>query len=31
MGQMPAWENRLDEETIRMLAVYIHTLGGGER
>ncbi len=31
MGQMPAWENRLDEETIRMLAVYVHTLGGGER
>lgn len=31
MGQMPAWDNRLDEETIRMLAVYIHTLGGGER
>ena len=31
MGQMPAWENRLDEETIRMLAVYTHTLGGGER
>ncbi|QIG51970.1 cytochrome-c oxidase, cbb3-type subunit III [Nordella sp. HKS 07] len=31
MGQMPAWENRLDEATIRMLAVYVHTLGGGER
>ncbi|MGO1164510.1 cytochrome-c oxidase, cbb3-type subunit III [Brucella sp. C7-11G] len=31
MGHMPAWENRLDEETIRMLAVYVHTLGGGER
>lgn len=31
MGQMPMWENRLDEETIRMLAVYVHTLGGGER
>jgi cytochrome c oxidase cbb3-type subunit III len=31
MGQMPSWENRLDEETIRMLAVYVHTLGGGER
>lgn len=31
MGQMPAWGNRLDEETIRMLAVYVHTLGGGER
>lgn len=31
MGQMPAWENRLDEATIRMLAIYVHTLGGGER
>lgn len=31
MGQMPAWQNRLDEATIRMLAVYVHTLGGGER
>lgn len=31
MGQMPTWENRLDEATIRMLAVYVHTLGGGEK
>lgn len=31
MGQMPAWESRLDEATIRMLAVYVHTLGGGEK
>jgi cytochrome c oxidase cbb3-type subunit 3 len=31
MGQMPTWENRLDEATIRMLAVYVHSLGGGER
>lgn len=31
MGQMPAWGGRLDEATIRMLAVYVHTLGGGER
>lgn len=31
MGQMPAWEGRLDEETIRMLSVYVHNLGGGER
>ncbi|MBD9508044.1 cytochrome-c oxidase, cbb3-type subunit III [Ensifer sp. ENS07] len=30
MGQMPTWEGRLDEVTIRMLAVYVHTLGGGE-
>lgn len=31
MGQMPSWENRLDEVAIRMLTVYVHTLGGGER
>lgn len=31
MGMMPAFANRLDDETIRALAVYIHTLGGGER
>lgn len=31
MGQMPAWAGRLDPETIRMLAVYVHRLGGGER
>ena len=31
VGEMPAWEGRLDEESIRMLAVYVHTLGGGER
>lgn len=31
MGQMPAWQSRLDEATIRMLTVYVHTLGGGEK
>lgn len=31
MGHMPAWAGRLDEATIRMLAVYVHTLGGGEQ
>jgi cytochrome c oxidase cbb3-type subunit III len=31
MGHMPAWAHRLDEATIRMLAVYVHGLGGGER
>ena len=31
MGEMPAWGQRLDEATLRMLAVYVHTLGGGER
>ncbi|WP_144185998.1 cytochrome-c oxidase, cbb3-type subunit III [Elioraea rosea] len=30
MGVMPAWGGRLDEATIRMLTVYVHTLGGGE-
>ncbi len=31
MGVMPSFAGRLDDETIRMLAVYVHTLGGGER
>ena len=29
-GVMPAWASRLDENTIKQLAVYIHSLGGGE-
>ena len=29
-GVMPAFEGRLDAATIRMLAVYVHTLGGGK-
>jgi cytochrome c oxidase cbb3-type subunit 3 len=29
-GNMPAWEGRLDDETIKMLAVYVHALGGGQ-
>ena len=29
-GQMPAWSARLDEATIKMLTVYVHSLGGGE-
>lgn len=29
-GVMPAWVDRLDPETIKMLAVYVHSLGGGE-
>jgi cytochrome c oxidase cbb3-type subunit 3 len=29
-GVMPAWEKRLDPATIRMLTVYIHSLGGTE-
>jgi cytochrome c oxidase cbb3-type subunit 3 len=29
-GVMPAWEQRLDPVTIKMLAAYVHSLGGGE-
>jgi cytochrome c oxidase cbb3-type subunit 3 len=29
-GVMPAWGGRLDPVTIRMLAAYVHSLGGGE-
>lgn len=29
-GVMPRWNNRLDAPTIRMLAAYVHSLGGGE-
>lgn len=29
-GVMPAWQGRLEEETIRMLTVYVHSLGGGQ-
>ena len=28
-GVMPAWAGRLDPVTIKMLAVYVHSLGGG--
>lgn len=28
-GSMPAWSGRLDEATMKMLAVYVHALGGG--
>lgn len=30
MGVMPAWGGRLDPVTIKMLAAYVHSLGGGE-
>ena len=30
-GVMPAWEDRLGEETITALAAYVYLLGGGER
>lgn len=29
-GSMPAWSERLDPTTIKMLAVYVHNLGGGK-
>lgn len=29
-GVMPYWNGRLDENTIRQLALYVHSLGGGE-
>mgnify|MGYP001554046912 FL=1 len=29
-GVMPAWSLKLDKVTIRMLAAYVHSLGGGE-
>ena len=29
-GVMPAWGDRLDPVTIKMLAAYVHSLGGGE-
>jgi len=29
-GMMPAWVDRLDPPTIKMLAIYVHALGGGQ-
>jgi cytochrome c oxidase cbb3-type subunit 3 len=29
-GVMPAWEGRLSPATLKLLAVYVHDLGGGE-
>ncbi|GAB4146297.1 MAG: cytochrome-c oxidase, cbb3-type subunit III [Sphingomonadales bacterium] len=29
-GVMPAWEDRLDPAMLKSLAVYVHSLGGGE-
>jgi cytochrome c oxidase cbb3-type subunit 3 len=29
-GVMPAWSERLDPATVRALAIYVHSLGGGE-
>jgi len=30
LGMMPKWDGRLDPVTIKMLAAYVHSLGGGE-
>jgi len=29
-GVMPAWSGRLDEVTLKQLALYVHSLGGGK-
>jgi cytochrome c oxidase cbb3-type subunit 3 len=29
-GVMPAWGQRFDDATVRALAIYVHSLGGGE-
>jgi cytochrome c oxidase cbb3-type subunit III len=29
-GSMPSWGARLDPSTIKMLAIYVHSLGGGQ-
>jgi cytochrome c oxidase cbb3-type subunit 3 len=29
-GVMPAWGDRLPDETVKQLAIYVHSLGGGE-
>lgn len=29
-GVMPAWQTRLDPASVRALAIYVHSLGGGE-
>lgn len=30
VGVMPAWSGRLDEAVIKQLAIFVHSLGGGE-
>jgi cytochrome c oxidase cbb3-type subunit 3 len=30
LGVMPYWQGRLDDAAIKMLAVYVHNLGGGQ-
>ena len=29
-GMMPAWAGRLDPTTLKALAIYVHSLGGGK-
>lgn len=29
-GVMPTWEDRLSDDTIKQLTIYVHSLGGGE-
>jgi cytochrome c oxidase cbb3-type subunit 3 len=29
-GVMPGWSGRLDPETVKKLAIYVHSLGGGQ-
>jgi cytochrome c oxidase cbb3-type subunit 3 len=29
-GVMPSWQDRLDPATVRALAIYVHSLGGGQ-
>lgn len=29
-GKMPDWSTRLDDDTLRELSIYVHSLGGGE-
>ena len=30
MGVMPVWKERLDDAAIKMVAIYVHSLGGGQ-
>jgi cytochrome c oxidase cbb3-type subunit 3 len=30
MGAMPAWGDRLDPVTVKMLTAFVHSRGGGE-
>ncbi len=30
-GEMPAWQKRLGDVSVKQLAVYVHSLGGGEK